>query len=444
MSAHTVGKLHLEGLMSRAEILFTAGYVFEGPLDVDKLKESYESVVDSIGKLQHQLEFRAQDDFAWKPFSDYDQRFHVVETEDIEEELKSISERGFDIRSASKNFPMNLVVIKSKHPASNNRFAIAQMCSHEFIDARSAETLFHLIVDHYNALHKDDQSAMKEVIATAERLHTLDATEMSKLLRSENYDFEANLKGLENYVIEDVGDYGVRIGTLPELLPEFSKRSRRPVSCLVDAAPMIDKCRSKYPEVTKNAIVTAVLHKALYNINVQKKGKPEEHLISGKTVSDLLSPQMRESYIGNYIAFVPISTRGEGDIEDIAKAVHDRIVEFKSKQINLTCFEGVEAAAQENLVGTADDELSYVITNWNNYRFLSGEELLQGCKSVSHLSAVNVAPLDEGGAALINRAIVVINLSLDDKLCFSMFPSLRDDEENRLLVSEVEKLFNNA
>jgi len=444
MVAHPVGKLHLEGLMSRAEILFTAGYVFEGQLDIEKLKNSYETVVDSIGKLNHQLNFNAQNDFSWHPFSDYDQRFHVIESDDIEEEFKSISERGFDIRSSSKNFPMNMIVIKSNNHAAPNRFGIAQMCSHEFIDARSAETLFHLIVDHYNATKTQNEKAMAEVVETAQRLHTLESTEMCQLLRAEDYDSEANTKGLENYVIEDVGDYGVRIGTLPELLPQFAKRARRPVGCFVDAGPMIAKCRTKYPEVTKNAIITAVLHKALFNINVENKGKPKGHTISGKTVSDLLSPEMRESYIGNYIAFVPISTAGEDEVEKVAKDVHDRIVEFKSKQINLTCFEGVEAAAQENLVGTADDELSYVITNWNNYRFLSGKEFLHGCKSLSHLSAVNVAPLDEGGAALINRAIVVINLSLDDKLCFSMFPSLRDDEENRLLVKEVEKLFQQA
>ena len=60
---------------------------------------------------------------------------------------------------------------------------------------------------------------------------------------------------------------------------------------------------------------------------------------------------------------------------------------------------------------------------------------------MAHRSAVNVDPQDNAGAALINRAIIVINLSPNDELCLSMFPSLRDDEENRRLITEVEQLF---
>ncbi|ARU58942.1 hypothetical protein OLMES_4954 [Oleiphilus messinensis] len=441
---HSIGKLNLEGLMSRAEILFTAAYVFKGQIDTDLLQSCFSTISETIAKLNHQIQFKAQNDFSWHPFEDYGQCFHVIDTPHIEDELKKLSARGFDVRSGSNNFPMNLVVLRSSDPGAPDQFAIAQMCSHEFLDARSAETLFHLIVDLYNARKEGNTAAEAEVLEAAHRLHTLDATEMCSLLRSEDYDLDANAQDLESYAVADIGDYGVRIDTLPELLPRFAERTRHPVSCVVDARPMIEKCREKYPDVTKNAVITAVLHKALYNLNVTHKNKQGEHIISGKTVSDLLSPEMRKDYIGNYIAFVPLTTRGEPDIEDIAKAVHERIVEFKAKQINLTCFELVEAAANENIMGTADEELSYVITNWNNYRFLADKNLIHGCESIAHLSAVNVDPKDAGGAALINRAIVVINLSFNDQLCFSMFPSLRNDDENRLLVAEVERLFVNA
>lgn len=437
-----VGKLNLEGLMSRAEILFTAGYVFKGELDIEGFKDSFHTIVDSIAKLNHQLDFKAQNEFHWKPSDTYNERFHVFESEDIENELKEVSARGFDIRASSNNFPMNLVIIKSTHPEEKDKFVVAKMWSHEFIDARSAESIFHLIVDHYNAKVKGDADGMQTAEKKAQQLHTLDAGDMVEKVKSADYDHQENAEHLASYAISDEGDYGVRIATLSDLLPEFAKRKRFPVSCIVDAKPMIARCREAYPEASKNAIITAVLHKALYNINVTHKGKPEHQIISGKTVSDLLSPELREQYIGNYIAFVPVSTPGEISIEDMSKQIHDRIVVFKSKQINLTCFELVEQAANANVVGTADDELSYVITNWNNYRFLSDKTFIEGCESVAHYSAVNVDPLDAGGAALINRAIVVINLSLDDQLCFSMFPSLRNDEENKQLIAEVERLFN--
>ncbi len=427
--------------MSRAEILFTAGYVFQGDLNTENLREAFHAIVDNIGKFGHQIDFTAQNDFHWRPFAAYEDRFHVLETDDLEEEFIELSARGFELRSSSKNFPMNLVVIKSTHPETENRFILAQMCSHEYIDARSAETILHLIVDYYNAMEVNNYETMRELVSQASNLHTLHAEEMIQRLRTPDYDLEANVQHLASYPIADVGGHGVRLATLPELLPKFAERKRRPVTVVVDAKRMIEHCRTAFPEVTKNAVITGVLHKALYNINTEHLGKNEPHIISGKTVSDLLPADFRRRYIGNYIAFVPVSTPGEIPVEHISKGVHDRIVEFKSRQINLTCFELVEQGAAENAVGTADDELSYIITNWNNYRFLAGKSFLAGCESLAHLSAVNVDPLDAGGAALINRAVVVINLSFDDQLCFSMFPSLREDSENERLVAEVERLF---
>jgi len=437
-SANSTGKINLEGLMSRSEIIFTAGYLFKGKIRVPELKESFYAITSSISKFNHQVNFKAQDHFSWQLFDDFGECFHVFESDDIQEKLKEISADSFDIRAASKNYPVHLVVINS---TTNDQFYIAEMCSHEYMDARSAETVFHLIIDHYNALSFGDTEAMVSAVHEAKSLQTLDAQSMINLLKRDGYDGPANIEHLENYSTSDAGEHGVRLATLPELLPKFAEKKRQPISCIIDANPMITKCRNIYPEVTKNAVVTAVLHKALYNINVASKGHSEKQIISGKTVSDLLTPGLREQYLGNYISFVPISTPGEISIEQIAKSIHDRITEFRVKQINLTCFDMVEQAAEENAVGTEDDEVSYVITNWNNYRFLSSRTFLAGCESLALHSAVNVDPIDAGGAALINRAIVVINLNFDDELCFSMFPSLRDDNENRRLTAEVEKLF---
>lgn len=436
-----VGTLLLEGLMSRAEILFTAGYAFRGPLHLAKIQASFEAIVSQISKLHHQLEFRAQNDFQWRPKSDYGSCFHVVESHDIRQELDEISARGFEIRAASGAFPFNLVVLKSTNPATPDEFILAQLCSHEFLDARSAESVFHLILEHYNALAQDNLSNAQQAIETARKLRTIDASAMMAKVKAADYDFEANAEHLSQYKVEDKGEHGVRLATIEGLLPEFRQRKRLPVSCELDAKPLIEQVRQNHPEVSKNSVITAVLHKAIYNINVQDKGLPKEQIISGNMVSDLISAELRQHYIGNYIGFVPVSTPGELAIEEIAIKVHQRIQEFKSKQINITCFEQVEQAAEQNLVGTADNELSYIITNWNNYRLLNGEELLYECDALAHYSAVNVDPIDLAGAALINRPVVVINLSPGDRLCFSMFPSLRDDGENRRIVNEVKRLF---
>ena len=435
----SVGKIYLEGLMSRAEILFVSGYIFLGELNLQQLRDSYHAIVDRVSKFNHQLDFRAQDDFDWRPEQGYGERFHVYQATDLEDELKELARRGFELREGSNNHPMNLVVVQQADEA-REEFLVAMLCSHEYVDARSAETVFHLVLDHYNATVADDQKAVATAEQAASKLTSIDTEAMVQILAGDGYDVDHNTELLGAYPTADAGEYGVRVETLTQHLPEFRQRERKPLSCVVDASGVIAHCRQQFPEVSKNAVITAVVHKAIYNINVRDKAVSDKHLVSGRMVADLLSPEQRQQYIGNYISFVPISTSGSASLERTAKAVHDRIVEFKSQQFDLSCFELVEQAANANAVGSGDDELSYVITNWNNYRFLAGETMLAGCETLAHRSAVNVDPQDNAGAALINRAIIVINLSPNDELCLSMFPSLRDDGENRRLIAEVEQL----
>ena len=242
----------------------------------------------------------------------------------------------------------------------------------------------------------------------------------------------------------DEGQHAVSIGTFGEMLPKLRQRKRPPANFSANIADLVGKCRKKYPEVTKNAVITAALHKAIYQINRVHKGAEEQHLISGKMLSDLLTPEQRETYLGNYIAFVPFSTPGEIAIEDMAKQIHDRILEMRDKQLDLSCFELVEFLAEENAMGKDDEPLSYIITNWNNYLFMADKHYLHDCESLAHMSGVNVDPLDDIGGSLINRAVVVINMSFDDDLYVSMFPSLRDDTENHRLMAEMKRVITTA
>ena len=158
-------------------------------------------------------------------------------------------------------------------------------------------------------------------------------------------------------------------------------------------------------------------------------------------LSNLLPIEMRQQYSGNYISFIPVSVDGHLPIETLAKSIHDRIREFKTTQLNLSLFSLVEDAVKASQVGTVDEEISFIVTNWNNYTFLNQHDYLQGCRSVKHISGVNIEPKDTLGALLVNRPVMVINLSPDKSLCLSYFPSLRSEQETIEIAESMENVF---
>ncbi|NTS77031.1 hypothetical protein HR060_09115 [Catenovulum sp. SM1970] len=427
-----IGTLYLEGLMSRAEILFNAGYQFKGTIDAEQLEQSFLAIVDNIAKFNHQLNYRDQDSFSWQHQPQYQQRFHHIQADDLDSAFSDLSANAFEIRESSNNYPFNLVLI-----SGNDEFIIALLNSHEFVDARSSANVFDLIVKHYNAVKAGDDKLAHTAELSAKSLKTDSAAAISRQLKNADYNTENNLNRLQNLAVADDGGYGVSVHEMDALLPPFKARYRKPVNCQFDLTRAISACRKQYPEVSKNAIINALIHQAIYNLNQTNDKGAKEQTIAGKMVVDIIPNDDRHNHVGNYIGFVPLSTDGHISLADIAKSINDYIVEVKETQLNLTCFDLVEDLAQQKVIGTANEPFSYIITNWNNYNFLQGKDYLHGCESVAHISGVNVDPIDATGAALINRPVFVVNMSFDDQVYISLFPSLVDDKINQQLVDEI-------
>ena len=428
MKQSPVGTINLECLMNRANILFTSGYRFRGELNTDNLEASFLAIVDGIDKFEHRLHFKAQNDFRWQPAGAYHKRVRVVDSDDIDDAFQELCRHSLSLLDGDSHCPMALTVIRDR--GNSNEFIIAQTSEHTYVDARSAEIIFNRVVDYYNAMMRGDDERMAEISVAAKNSKTLSSEEMVKILTAEGHDREANIAGLVAYPVADVGEYAIPLATVPGCLDDYKKQRFAPVVEFFDVKDLLAQCREKYPEVTKNSVLCAALAKGFYNLNRQVKNKPEKHIISFKMLSDLLSPELRQAYCGNYIAFVPVSVEGDRPIEEMAKDIHDRIRHFKRSKLDVTVFKLTEEAVEAGLVGTADDPLSFVVTNWSNHRFLHNQEFIHGCESLRHRSGVNIEPKDTLGAILVNRPILVINMSRNDELCLSFFPSLRSEQEN--------------
>ncbi len=430
-----VGVIGLECLMSRANILFTNGYRFSGELNLKNLAESFTAIVDSIEKFDHRIHFETQDNFSWKHAGAYEKRFLVVDSEDIDQAFKHLCSDSLSLVDDGNHCPMVLTVILDKK--GSGEFIIAQTSEHTYLDARSSEVIFNKIVEYYNALTRGDTASLDAILVSAARIKTISSGEMLSLLTAEGHDQKTNVKGLVAYPVADIGEYAIPLSAVPECLDEYKKQRMAPIIQFFDIRELLAHCRQSYPEVTQNSVICAALAKGFYNLNLSERAKPDKHIISFKMLSDILTPELRQEYSGNYIAFVPVSVDGEKPIDEMARQINDRIRQFKETKLDVTIFKLTEEAVEQALVGTADDPLSFVVTNWNNYTFLSNPEYLHGCQSLRHQSGVNIEPKDTLGAILVNRPILVINLSARDELCLSFFPSLRSEAENMAVAKHI-------
>lgn len=426
-------------MMSRANILFTSGYHFKGELNPDNLEASFIAIMDCIEKFEYRLHFEAQDNFHWQRVGSYKKHFYVIDSNDIDEEFRQLCRHSLSLIDNANHCPMVLTVIRDRN--NNEEFIIAQTSEHTYLDARSSEVIFDRIVDYYNALTRGDTGRLAEIVAAAKRIRTLSSDDMVELLSANGHDREANIAKLTAYPIADVGEYAIPLDTVPVCLENYKKQRLAPVIQFFDAEKLLKLCRTTYPEVTQNSVFCAALAKGFYNLNLNIKNHPEQHIISFRMLSDLLGSELHQEYCGNYIAFVPVSVEGSKSIQDMAKDIHDRTRHIKTSKLDLTLFKLTEEAIEAALVGTEDDPVSFVVTNWSNYYFLNSLEYLHGCQSLRHQSGVNIEPRDTLGAILVNRPILVINMSPDNKLCLSFFPSLRSEMETLEVADHIGDVF---
>lgn len=434
-----VGSIGLECLMNRANILFTSGYRFRGRLDPAQWAESTRAVAGSVHKFRYALQFNAQTDFSWQYMGSYETPLRMVDCDDLDEAFGELCRGSLAWIENGARSPMAMAVLRSR--SDPDEFILAQTSEHTYLDARSAEFLFNAIVDHYNAGLAGDSTRQAELVEGVRRISTPPGDEVASLLGLGHAQHERNLAGLASYPVADVGRYAIALREVPACLEQYRKQRFAPIVRFFPLADLLRRCRQRHPEVTQNAVICAALAKGFYTLNREGRCADERQLVSFKMLSDLLVPELRQYHAGNYIAFVPVSVDAERPVEEVAGQIHERIREFKAEKIDVSLFCAVEAAVAQGVVGTVDDALSFVVTNWNNYAFLEREEFLHGCRSIRHQSGVNIDPRDTLGAVLVNRPILVINLSAKDEVCLSFFPSLRSEAENLALAERIGEVF---
>ena len=338
-----VGNIGLEALMDRANIIFTNGYVFKGEVNPNELELSFKSIINSVSKFNFQLNYISQNNFHWSKFAYSSEVFHYENVEDLTLSFQSLSSKSIKLIGIA---PMMMTLLKSQ---KDNEFIIAVSTNHTYMDARSANYVFNQVIKHYNASIASNIQLKELSIETIKSLGTEAGCDFvdKQLKIKTDVNNTNNINGILDYEIQDVGKYGINRSDLSDCMAEFCKTDRLPQISQHDVNNCIAKCRSIYPQITKNSIVCALLAKSVYLLNIAQRQQAKSHKISFKMLSDLLNKENREKLTGNYISFVPVTVDGEKTLPEIALQIHNRIVEFKTKGIDLSMFSLTEQAIEQ-------------------------------------------------------------------------------------------------
>lgn len=439
-----IGKLGLEGLMDRANIAFTNGYHFKGCINSEYLQQSINAICKSLYKFNFQVNFISQDNYSWDRVAQHNYPLTVIYSEKLDEEFTHWC-RDSIVKFEKNAQPPMLFALITKSNSDEDEFIIVQTSCHTYVDARSSEVIFNKIIEYYNALCKQNSANCDDIVLSVAKLQTVDADVViqERFDMNSNVDHDKNVREITSYSVSDVGQHAIPMTVLDNKLNNYKEDKHPPVVQYYDVEAMVTASRQQYPHLTKNSVICAAIVKAMHEINVQDKGVEADHTISFKMLSDILTPDMRQKYTGNYIAFVPVTVNGNKSLTEIANDINNRIVEFKTTSIDVSVFSLTEDAVEAAAVGTADEPLSFIVTNWNNFTFTSTEDYLHNCSSIRHQSGVNIEPKDSLGAALVNRPVFVINFSPNNELCISQFPSLDSKQVNQTFANGFDNVFSN-
>lgn len=444
-----IGPIHLEGIMHRCGILFLLGYRFVGQPDLARLRDSFEQVMGRVAKFRSEVGLDARASVAWRARTLPPAAVIERDSDDVMADFAELCADIFTVHAAMQQCPMMLVILRQ--PARDGQPAgclLVQVMDHAYCDARGGEALWNLVLDHYLASLAADAAKAEHALQQAAAFSTPGSDQLYRLgagnalLPLPWRRHLANVWHLLRYRLADGGGYAVKFADIRAQLPAYRAARRTPILHWVDMRDCIARCRERHPALTPNSVVTALVAKAVRQVSLTHKQRPpaQADTVSFRMLADILSPRQRKQYLGNYIAYVPLTLDAGAPLAELARQVEARTAQCRQQRLDLSQFRFLETAIARRWVGKVDDPVSYVITSVSNHRLGKRPHLLPGAEFVDMLGAVNAQPRDEMGGLMNNKPVVCSVLSPGQRLLLTFYPMIGPDDDNRRIAQAVSEL----
>ncbi|QYN46392.1 hypothetical protein [Gilliamella sp. ESL0405] len=429
-----VGKIYLEAMMHHCGILFSKGYRFKGTIDKQKLQQSSTAILGAINKFQYKITVASNGEPLWQKTSINIPPLINMQCADIEQRFAEFSASIFNTSKEFDEFPMFFTLLESDTNGDEKNYIFAQTVNHTYCDARAAELIINWLIDYYNALVEGNLQGQQKIITKLNNLTTLASKNVYSfakadcLIKMPWYKHVANLFKIITYKIKDTGNYSISYEQIKQNLAEYQQKLRNPIMRYYDVNSLINYYKKYYPNVNTNSLISALLVKTFYWLNVHKKQLANAEMISYRMLSDILTPKMRNQYLGNYIAYVPVTMNANQSLIDIAQNIDAWVKEFRDTKLDVSQYSFLEFAIAKKLVGKKDDPISFTHTSFNNRRLFKKVNTLIGATFIEMIASINSEPLDLMGAMMNNKIIACTSLSNSNRLYLTFYPLIGSDQ----------------
>lgn len=449
----------LDASMIRCGVVFIYCYRFYGTIDENDFSQSVFSVLSHIKRFSCSMstddKYRAQ----WQEKCEYSKACIFLREENFSQAFTSIyqtiacdkvtntdnlsDESKHAILFMAKTLPMFFIVINDSE--RKNSFSILQCGQHSYCDGNSSSLIFNQLIRYYNAEKDNNHSEKQRILNELSSLSSPAPGDIfsfsfktpKHIIPIDRWKHIKNIAKIMTYKIVDNGQYATSHQDLPSLFSQFRSRHSQPLMHYFDVNRLIESCSQHQAHVSPHNMVCALVAKAFYRINAEEKNLKNAHTISFRVMIDILNFPMRKKYIGNYIAYLPVTVDGRLPLHTIADHINERLYKAKVAKEDVSMYKMLEFALSSGMANKNNDPVSYIIANINNVTMMNNPYSLKGAECYEHKAIANAWPQDIKGAQLNNRPTLCFNLLSNNQLFLGFFNTVTEPAIPTQLVEKI-------
>ncbi|AFJ01570.1 hypothetical protein Q7C_395 [Methylophaga frappieri] len=432
----------LDASMVRCGITFIFAYRFSGSIDPDLLEESVNTLLSQVPRLQKKMVLLEKYRGQWQTPNFIKPLFSIDDNAVLDEVLSMAYQNVGMTSEDPKVPPMHFTLCLE--PTQPTQFIILQTGKHSYCDGKSATMMFNHVITFYNALLTDDKQAQQTTIDAVSALTSPTPDDVFALRKQTQPIIEIsrwqhikNIARLMTYKVSDKAQHSTSHKQLPNQFKQFQQTSATPLVQRFDMSSLIDYANQHCPDVSPNNLICALIAKATYAVNRKFKNQPTAYQISFRMMIDIFNAPMRKRFIGNYIAYLPVTVDARMPLMSIADRINDRLFNARLKREDISMYKLLEFALGSGMANKTNDPVSYIIANIDNITLNHNPTLMQGATYLKTDVTANSVPQDLGGAQLNNRPTLCFNLSKENLLMISFFNTVTNPLAGQQLLESV-------
>lgn len=435
----------LDTSMVHCGVVYLFCYRFAGQPDIAALQTSTERVLGALRRLQYPLLSGKHYRGRWGEQIISQPRFSCRAVTDLTKACDELYQQAGTTGSWLQQSPMHLSCLLQPE---QQHFVLVQSGLHSYCDGNSATYLFNQILQFYTAVLANDTTQQQHILhslqqltsPSPDQLYALRGRPEHKVLPIGRWRHLVNTVRLICYPVRDHIRFATPFDQLQQGQPEVLPVATAPVQQQINLRQLLRVCDTRCPDVSPHNLVCALLAKAAWQL-AKNRGQPlPDNRISFRVMVDLLNVKQRKLYIGNYIAYLPVTIDASIPLPALAQQVNQRVMQARQARQDVSMYKLLEFALSSGAANKQNDQVSFIVSAIGNQRLLSNPGLLPQCQYLDLQASANAVPADFAGVQLNNRPTICFHFNREQQLTLSFFNTWSDPAVRSSWLAHIRQL----